>query len=163
MEDDLYLDEDKKSYYMLDFKNLLAYNGSDFWDIDNDLSNLLININQNKNLQTLYSKRFEIKNDSFGVTRKSYLKVAYTKAIEEKLYNSLLKIQETFGDEAILEAQLPEKENSNTSGVKTFGIACIDDIEYFNIHVFKIELESYEIASHEEFWKLLENKLSNLA
>lgn len=141
---------------------MLDYNGSEFWNIDNELANVQIKINQNENLQTLYSKRFEMKTDSFGVSRTSYLKIAYRKLIKEILYNSLKEIQESFDDEVILEAKLPQKENPNTRDVKTFGIACIDDAEYFNIHSFKIELESYEIISHEEFWRLLETKLADL-
>lgn len=163
MEDDFYLNQERKSYYMEDFKNLLSYNDSDFWAIDNDtLRNILININQNENLQTLYSKSLDSDANSYLVSCNSYLVVAYAKEVKEKLNKSLVEIQDFFGGEAIVEVELPQKENPNTKGAKLFGIACIDDIGYFNIHCFKIELKSKNIASHKKFWQLLEKSLSTL-
>ena len=55
--DDLYLTDELKQYYMTDFEQLLAYKKSDFWDIDHGLADVLVKINDSPNLQTIYSKK----------------------------------------------------------------------------------------------------------
>ena len=76
MNDDLYLSDELKQYYMTDFEKLLTYKKSDFWDIDDGLINILVKINNSQNVQTIYevvrisrtqnSVSYKIRTDSLG-------------------------------------------------------------------------------------------------
>ena len=58
MEEISYLTRELKEYYITDFQKLLSFKDSEFWDIDEGLIDILIQINANTNVQTLYSKRY---------------------------------------------------------------------------------------------------------
>lgn len=159
--DDLYLTDELKQYYMTDFRQLLAYKKSDFWDIDDGLADVLVKINDSPNLQTIYSKKLTPKQDSFGTLRNSYLYLIYRKTIKKKLLSSLQEIARSFKDEITIEERAP-KANPQKSNDKLKGIGCIDNQNYFNVNHLKIELISFDIKEHERFFKELENKLSKL-
>ena len=51
--DDIYLTLDKKTYYMEDFTKVKV---NTYWPLDKDIELYLVLINNNKLIQTLYSK-----------------------------------------------------------------------------------------------------------
>ena len=53
-----------KAYYMQDFNDNVLTCTDEFWKIDDRLKNLLIKINKNKNVQTLFSRRRNDANDT---------------------------------------------------------------------------------------------------
>ena len=108
-----------------------------------------------------YSKKLTPKQDSFGTLRNSYLHIAYTKSIKEKLLNTLQEIVSSFKEEITIEERMP-KTNPQKSNDKLKGIGCLDNPNYFNVNYLKIELISFNIKEHERFFEELENKLSQL-
>lgn len=156
-----FLTKEKKEYYMRDFQKVLTYKGIDFWDLDEGISDILIKINNNPNLQTLYSKKFELNKGSTGF-RKSYLQICYLCHLKDKLLTALKEIQQLLQDEVKIFDEPSCHENTNKTSESTLGLGCFDDKEYFNICSYKIILQSYNINSHNTFWNLLELKLQNL-
>ena len=51
---EIYLSKQSKKIYLEDFERLLL-NDNPFWNIDEEIKSYLIKINNNENIQTLYS------------------------------------------------------------------------------------------------------------
>lgn len=79
MNDNLFLTEPTKNYYILDLQKVIAYKKSEFWKLDEGLEEILVSINPSKNIQTIYSKKLISKPEMFGMRRNSYLLLPYKK------------------------------------------------------------------------------------
>jgi hypothetical protein len=136
-----------KEKYMEDF-NTNVLNSTDlYWGIDNGLRNILIEINKNVKVQTLYSKNF---ND---VDCASYLMVC----IDRGYLNKINKIAKNLTDNSecfdfmVIEPKIFDANSTEK-------MACNYDKDYFNISVFSFFCESDDSNDHRNFWLfLLEN------
>jgi hypothetical protein len=88
----IYLNSRLKKKYMDDFMNrVLPFDGTEAWKLDRGLADILVSINKNSNIQTIYSKK-----DSFispGFLHESYLEFCYTPEIELKVQGSHSRLQ----------------------------------------------------------------------
>lgn len=162
-----YLTKNKKNVYMDDFKNLLSLE-IDFWKIDNqELKDILININKNQNIQTLYSK-FVDKSNAFDCS--SYLTFTYSKKVELNVFRFLVPFfvnEYNFNSNRIIsrcnyDFYQPKINLNYEKKSKKFGAGCVDNIDYFKINHIKISLESSSLKIHNEFWKDLKIKFNEL-
>lgn len=164
MNENKYLTRELKNYYMSDFAILLSFKGSDFWDIDEGLEELLIQINKNIDFQTLYSKKFEIKPDSFSIECDSYLDLAYSKKAQEHLLSLLndVIISSNCNNSQIWIENHPPCDNANYRKESNFDIGCIKNPDYFRINHIRIKIESANIECHNLFWQNMESKFTEL-
>ena len=146
---------------MSDMKKVIAYDKSEFWKLDEGLSDLLVSINQSQNIQTVYSKKLIPKPDMFGMRRNSYLYIAYKKDIKEKLMDTLQAIASLFKGDITIEEREP-KINHRVVNEKLKGIGYFDNPKYLYIYHVKIEIESFNIKEHNRFWNELKEKLPKL-
>lgn len=164
MEEDQYLTNDLKNYYMSDFQNLLSFKGSDFWDIDEGLETLLKQINTNANFQTLYSKKFKIDPDLFPIEGESYLEIAFTKKTHPQLLQILNQVKNSNNckDSQITITECDPCENANYVPESKFEIGCIKNPDYFRIKHLKIKIESIDITCHDLFWQNMKSIFGGL-
>ena len=163
----MYLTKVKKDWYMKDFRILLKSN-KDFWKMDNEkLKAILIKINGNTNIQTLYSKHLDTNLNS---NNNSYLEFSYTLKVELELFRFVIphfidtyNLNSNYGESVCNYNFYFPKENPNfkDNSIK-FGINCIDNKNYFKINHIRINLENYNPKMHIEFWNDLKLKLSEL-
>lgn len=163
MTHNIYLDETRKKIYMSDFNNLLNCE-MEFWRLDENLKDALVNINTNKYVQTLYSKRHN-RNDF--TDKESYLKICYCQEIELKLLRIVvpdLVLSFNQRPETILyyDFSFPQENGNYAENSNNLGFACTDNKDYFRINHISIYLNSPDLNIHDDFWKYLENKLVNL-
>jgi|CXWL01.1.fsa_nt_gi hypothetical protein len=149
-----YLTKELKKYYMSDFENLLSFKGSDFWDIDDGLENILRQINSNNDVQTLYSKRYKPNPDYLTTQTDSYLEIAFTKEFESELISRLTNLKASFtcknASLSISEGNTGENVNATTESKLLLG--CKTNPDYFRIKHVKIELDSARLECHDIFW-----------
>jgi hypothetical protein len=161
--EELYLTEQLKSYYMNDF-NELSKLDAEFWSINNELKNILININHNESIQTLYSKIPDFSKPS--LCSESYLEIAYVKEIELQLFRTIIPqfliLFNTDEYQKFSYSFFFPRSNANHTGNNRFNIGCITNKNYFNINTIKFELVADENSIHNNFWKKLEMNLSVL-
>ncbi|MDT0608028.1 hypothetical protein [Croceitalea rosinachiae] len=130
----------------------------EFWKIDEEIKNHLIEINKNNNIQSLYSK--------YGPTDRmlgSYLEIGYSKSAEDHLFKSIIpEILFEFNalrGQCIYEFNYP-RDNANYNGDRELGFSCTDNSEHFRINTIKISYKSYG-QNHLEFWSYLVEKLKS--
>ena len=163
----IYLTKERKKWYMEDFQNVLKIE-KELWQIDNvDLKNNLIKINQNRNIQSMYSKFIDV---SKLTDKLSYLKFCYTKKIELKIlrqvipffitkYNGEFDYFSSICDYDFFLPKINENFNENSS---IHGMKCIDSKEYFKINHISLNLNTEKLDLHKEFWNDLTTKLYEL-
>lgn len=160
---DIYLDKAKKKTYMESFHALLNCK-LDFWQLDPGLQDIMIHINENEYVQTLYSKKHGL-NDFNG--HDSYLKFCYYKEIELHLFRiiipDLILSYNCRPDTCLYyDFYIPETNGNTKDNDNKLGLACTDDKDYFYINHLAIFLQSPDLEIHNDFWKDIEEKLSNL-
>jgi ribosomal protein L33 len=164
---EIYLTEELKKWYMDDFQNLLKID-KEFWEIDNaDLKSILIKINQNESIQTIYSK---YKNNSNFIDKLSYLKFCYTENIELKLFREIIPFFITkYNGEFEYSPSvcdydffLPKTNANFNENSSIHGMNCIDSNDYFKVNHISLNLETEKIDLHKEFWDDLTTKLYEL-
>jgi hypothetical protein len=159
----IYLDKAKKKYYMDDFNALLNLT-IEFWKLDNGLKDILIKINTNENIQTLYSKRHGL-NDFFDDD--SYLMFSYYEEVELQLFrfilpDLILRYNNRPKSTLYYVFSFPNVNSNFADSTNNLGLGCTDDKNYFFINHLSIYLKSSVLDIHNEFWIELEDKLSNL-
>jgi hypothetical protein len=152
----MFLNSKNKKSYLKDFQKLLKED-SGFWSLDSDLLiNALIEINKNKNIQSLYSKHDKCD--------ESYLFFAYSKEKEEFLFKYILpSILNRFNSEyKCFYEFLAPRDNLNQGVNHPIDIGAVCDPLYFKINHIRLSLESDSEQAHELFWKVLSLQLSQL-
>ena len=159
----IYLTKQKKSYYSKDFESLLHCKDSE-WGVDMQIKEILISINKNESIQTIYSKlnKFElnmIDNDL------SYLEFCYSENIELELFRNTIpffisKYNVDCEAQCYYLFNKPEKNINYIENAEKTGLGCLDDINYFNINNIGIYLRSKNKKIHTHFWNDLKVKLS---
>ncbi|TNE78775.1 MAG: hypothetical protein EP332_13450 [Bacteroidetes bacterium] len=157
----LYLSPELKAYYMADFDYLLKEERDLYWQLDAGIQEVLVAINENPGLQSLYSKLFQADKDGF-IEPISYLRLAFIPELEKKVQNVYIElIQALDGREAQVTISLEDgMENRIFKADSPMG--CKNNPEYFRIKHFYIELRSDQEEWHRQFWDLLDEKLAAL-
>lgn len=163
-----YLTKERKKWYLEDFKNLLKIDNP-IWKIDsNELKEILIKINSNEYIQTLYSKEADSKKEIGDI--ESYLEFAYNSNIELKLFREIISyfIGKYNSNDAQFESTCnfefkPPQENPNLKlSQYQIGLKCTDDINYFKINRIRLTINSYNPNICKEFWIDLISKLMDI-
>jgi hypothetical protein len=161
----IYLDDRLKKKYMDDFiSRVIPFDGSEAWKLDYGLADILLSVNKNSNIQSLYSK-----NDSFanpGFLHESYLEFCYTPEVELKLFREVIPaFNYDFNKEfnSLFYYQFSyRRENPNLKEKGLSGLGCVDDENYFMVNTIRLSLESPIKLNHENFWKRAGDSLSKL-
>jgi hypothetical protein len=149
----MFLTPKLKAYYMQDFNDNVLSCTDDFWKIDDNLRELLININKNQNVQTLYSRR---RNSTQDTNEVSFLWVLHSKTANQKTMLALRN-------------ELFEKIHSFRGGFKPVNINldmgvkmnCMNDKNYFKNGALMLTMSSKDINQHNLFWDILEKHIPN--
>lgn len=161
----IYLNAPLKQKYMDDFINhVLPFAGPEAWKLDNGLGEILLSINGNSNIQSIYSKK-----DSFvspGFLHESYLEFCYTSEVELKLFREVIPsfnydFNKEFNSLFYYQFSYP-RENPNMEEHGGLGLGCTDDRDYFKVNTVRLSLESPIRLNHENFWKRAGDSLSGL-
>lgn len=166
----MYLTEEIKKIYQKEFYEKVLTCTDDFWRLDNELSDLLIEINKNSAIHSLYSKKI---NEDNQLTNESYLQFTYSKHVEDKLFKEkipkILMLCSHFdskfiGDGAYCGYRFNQpKENVNFQKDKSsIDLGCINNVDYFNINNIELFLISDKKQRHDYFWKVIHEILLEL-
>lgn len=160
---DLYLTDEKKITYMLDFDKLLSMTNSEFWGIDNGIREILITINNSRSYQTLYSKKYEIDPYNWNLEATSYLEITATEDSWIKLSDILQNIKHcvTCSNSLVEINEYAPHENYNLHGNLVIDIGCIKDPNHFRIKYFRIAIESFDVNCHDKFWDCIATNFQN--
>lgn len=165
-----FLTTDTKKKYMDDFNNNVLTCKDSYWGIDSGLKDILININQNKNVQTLYSKKYKgypsvgthpIKGTSENC---SYLYVAFSEEITQLKIERIKQVMDScFGDGFFMAVSQKQEIDINEFGSCEGGnkMSFFLDKSYFNIANICFTFESNNKYAHNYFWSELNRQLSN--
>jgi hypothetical protein len=164
--EEIYLTKDLKNKYMHDFmENVLHFNKESMWKLDEGLDEILVSINSNPNIQSLYSRK-----DSFSQVdflHESYIELCYSRYVELMLFREVIP---SFNYDFIKDSQClfyyqfnyPRHNPNYSPGSQPAGLGCIDDENYFQINTLRLTLESPIKSIHEKFWIRVRNSLSVL-
>lgn len=151
---------------MDDFQNNVLTNEQDFWKLDDKLNGILIEINRNNNIQSLYSKFY---NGSFeSIPDISYLTFCYTRKVEllifRRLIPGLLVRQNRNGYSALNyifnEPRVnPEYDSQSTCMIN---LGCLNNPNYYKINHICIQFFSGRLKYHTEFWDDIKEELLKL-
>lgn len=164
--EDIYLSGMLKNKYMHDFtNNVLHLEKPEAWKLDKGLAEILISINKNPHVQTLYSRKDAFARVDF--IHESYLEICYSKLIELKLFRDIIP---SFNYDFIKDSRSVfyyqfyyPRINPNYSVISIpTGLGCIDDENYFMINTIRLTLESPIKFIHEKFWIRIRETLSEL-
>ncbi len=154
--------KEKKQEYMKDFNEKVLTCTDKYWAIDAGLKEILIKINSNPNVQTLFSRRyFKGKKWDLHFKHTSYLAYTIVDGVNlEKILELPQYLSNKFGQKFRCISSEGESFFSNSSGKIQMG--CLDNSEYFNVAhnmlLFKSKLES----EHDIFWKEVELYLTSV-
>ena len=146
----MYLNPELKAYYLEDFDRLLNLDDA-YWTIDSELLQVVLSkINQNKNIQSLYSKHDD--------KDESYLFFTFSNSVELKLFRFIIP-QMLSVIPGLTYEYLPPRINLNTGLNNGVILACVTDENYFNVHQIRLGLVSADPILHKDFWNLVQNLL----
>ncbi len=156
-----FLTAELKKKYMEDFNMNVLPCINDYWAIDSGLKEILININKNQNVQTLFSKRGVLRGDE-----QSYIYFAITKEVNQKLIQRFASLNKKKYDElfflinppTIFESEFEEAGYDE----QTNSLSCLSNKEHFNISVFTLTIFDYDLKKHIGFLNDVNNLLSSL-
>ena len=149
----MYLNPELKAYYLEDFDRLLNLDDA-YWTIDSELLQVVLSkINQNKNIQSLYSKHDD--------KDESYLFFTYSNGVELKLFRFIIP-QMLSVIPGLTYEYLPPRINLNTGLNNGVDLACVTDENYFNVHQIRLGLVSADPILHKSFWNLVQNLLGQV-
>jgi len=159
---DLYLTDKSKRYYLEALEEVKNCK-DDFWDLDEEIEGFLETINKNPLVQTIYSKY-----NSTGFTKESYLKFAYSKEVELKLFRTLIpellichSDNKNFA-ELLYTFSFPDKRDGVLEKDSRLKLRCVDDPDYFYINNIRVAFNSDHKEEHINFWKDISKKLSEI-
>lgn len=159
---DLYLTPETKEYYLNALKEV-ENSEHDFWKVEKGISTYLKKINENKNIQTLYSKGAGNCQD---LSSESYLIIAYSKKVELRIFRELLPYFIYYYNDhessCFYSFNGPGTKENNYEEARSLKLKCVDDPNYFNINHIRIELKEGSLNLHQEFWIELTEKLTEL-
>lgn len=164
--EDIYLSKDMKKKYMEDFiKNVLHYDKDDIWKLDAGLEEILVSINKNPYIQSLYSRK-----DSFAqidFLHESYIELCYSRYVELRLFREIIPsfnydFNKDFQSVFYYQFNYPRPNPNYSQRSVPSGLGCLEDENYFRINTLRLTLESPIKSIHEKFWTRIKNSLSVL-
>lgn len=167
-----YLTPELKSHYMNDFINNVLTCDADFWTLDQDVKDSLIAINQNPNVQTLYSMKSVWIPGKSDAKNESYLKFAYSQNVEMELFKVFLPqitMMYCFNDLSGNDSRCYYKfdyphinMNFKAEKDRICNMGCLSNKDYFQINHIELTLKSHSKEKHDKFWNDVQNGLLNL-
>lgn len=162
-----YLNDELKEYYNKSFAEVLdiqSRNASskfkENWKIPKEIKEILIKINKNKNIATLFSQ-YPINNQN-----NSLLKICYRKEVELKLFRNVIsKITQKMEirDSFFYYIYHPGEIRDSIDEDKKNGLGCTDDMNYYNVKYIHLNFKTtYYDSEHNKFWKILEFELRKI-
>ncbi len=145
-----------KQYYMQDFNDNVLTCTDNFWKIDDRLKDLLIKINKNKNVQTLYSRR---RNDANDTNVGSFLWIHIAPSVSDDKVNKF--IRECKANIAMFAINYCEYKHLVQNLDMSVKMNCINDKQYYKNGAIIIEMISPEQVDHDKFWSIIEKHLPN--
>ena len=143
----MYLTPELKEYYQKDFTENVLTCTDDFWKLDDNLRELLININKSQNVQTLYSRRMNSTQDANKV---SMLYVMYSVKTPIKIFKAFKKeIQKVPSFRGGYANKLNVDMDMNVN------MGCMNNKNYFKHGVLMLTMKSEDLKEHELFWNII--------
>jgi hypothetical protein len=150
------LTQELKNYYMQDFNDNVLSCTDNFWKIDDRLKNLLIKINKNKNVQTLYSRR---RNDANDSNVGSFLWIHIAPNVSDDKLNKF--IRECKANISMFAIDFFEHKHLVQNLDMSVKMNCVNDKKYYKNGAIIIEMISPEQFEHDKFWNIVEKHLPN--
>lgn len=167
---DIYLDEKLKTIYMNDFNNNVLKCPMDSWKLDKGTEEVMIELNQNPKIQTLYSKRYSNDPECWSTDSESYIKFAYSEDIEMKLLKEFIPNTIIIFNDPLLSSSncyhrfsYPrDNPNYREREEDKFKMLCLTGEDYFRVNHIGIYLHCNEVDLHDKFWNYLKKELANI-
>ncbi|MDP8218322.1 MAG: hypothetical protein P9M03_06325 [Candidatus Theseobacter exili] len=162
---DIYLDRFNKEYYSTDFTQNVLTETDNFWKLDDSIREYIVELNNCKQIQPLYSKFPDFANPNSE--KKSYLWFAYSKEIELTLFRNVLsnficKYNQLTDSKCFY--SFHEANTTRTfeeGGNPSIKMGCFNNPEYFKINYIILTFECWDKHKHLEFWNELRSQLKN--
>lgn len=161
---DIFLNQELKKYYMDDFiKNVLTCT-HEFWEISEGLRDILIALNENSKIQSLYSHKPKF--DGWDM-KSSYIDIAFTQDIELTIFRDIIPYFQTcynkdsdnrfnyFYSYPKIKDNVKEKKDTNN-------LASLIDKDYWKINRIRFEMNTNSKDIDDNFWRDVQTKLSEL-
>lgn len=160
MQDVKYLDKELKARYLLDFQSLLEGG-----DLDFGIDKYLIPINETEDFQTLFSKKYQFKDDLFALEPNSHIYLAYTKRSERELHTFLCNFANLFNKskELVFISTDSVKDNIYTEMGFSKNYGYTKDPRYFDIEYYQVEIVTTNKEEHRAFFDQLTKGILRLA
>lgn len=142
-----------KAYYMADFEQNVLNCEDDFWQLDNGLKDLLININSSPNIQTLYSRKRNDKNDT---NIYSFLWVLISKNVSDAKVNNFIRDAKS----KLYDFNCQPVKRLTQNKEKHIKMNCINDSNYFKNGAIIMQVVTPEQNEHDAFWKIIKKHLT---
>ncbi len=159
---EIYLTPELKAYYMDDFNNNDLKEIDPFWKLDDGIKDYLISINNNPNIQTLFSKKKQFYKPSSE--NDCYIEFCYSQKIEQHIFKTLIpELNKTYnydGDERLYYIFEFPKENIVYSEKTASRLGCKNNKDFFRVNHIKLTFESWNTKRHDEFWEEIKNRFS---
>ena len=135
-----------------------------FWALTADIKPILININHNNCIQTLYSHK---ENCTDFLAKPSYLVIAFSKDVELIILRKIIpyflaRFNTDTKSNFNYHYNYPKLTNDDKIKDGNSDLAARIDKEYFNINNIRFELTSNQKEIHDKFWEEIETKLKEL-
>lgn len=142
-----------KAYYMADFEQNVLNCDDDFWQLDYGLKDLLININRSPNIQTLYSRKRNDKNDT---NIYSFLWILISEDVSDAKVNNFIRDAKS----KLYDFSCQPVKRITQNKEKHIKMNCINDSKYFKNGAIMIQVVTPEQNEHHVFWKLIKKHLT---
>ncbi|WP_289644405.1 hypothetical protein [Maribacter aestuarii] len=155
----IYLNESLKKYYANCLKKEIKLN-----NIDDGIVEHIISISQSNSVRPTFSKRGKA---SIKKKLHSYLRVSFTKEMEEKLFTEIMPFFEKYfsinqKSECNCKELLPYIQDMRQTTEHNEGAKWLVDPKYHNISQILFVLNGGDRELHNKFWTELDNRLSIL-
>jgi hypothetical protein len=160
----IFLSPDLKKYYMDDFtKNVLTCT-DEFWGISNDIKDILIKVNENQKVQSIYSHK-QTFND-WGM-KPSYIDIAFTQDIELTIFRDIIPyFQACYNTDDHNKFNYYYSYPKSDEDVKekngTNDLASRTDKDYWKINNIRFELTTNSKDVDDKFWQDIQAKFAGL-
>ena len=149
---------------MDDFNTKVLTCTDDFWGISSGLKDILIAINENPKVQSLYSHK---ETSDEWIPKPSYIVLAFTQDIELTIFREIIPYFQTCFNadndcrfNYLYSYPIVKDKVKETNGAND--LASLTDKEYWRINNIRFELTSNAKDINDKFWRDIQTKLSEL-
>ena len=156
LNDMVYLTKEMKEYYMNDFTNNVVNCSDKYWGLDKGLLEICTEINKNKNVQTVYSKKYSGKHSCNPI---SYLWILISEDADvDKINKFIRECQSKIEKFEFMHYSAPEPIKNERKDIVNL---CVTDPKYLQHGYISVSMCSEKLKDHKFFWETIKRNIKN--